>query len=253
MRDNTAAVAAAPDEPWRRVSNKPPREIFTERVKELVGAVNAWAANRRIRTEEEASKCADLLDQLLKERQALKNQRREEKKPFEDAAAEAQLFYANLEDVVGAAEGILHPLKGAWLRLKQAAIDEEKRLAAEAAAKAAADAEAARKAAEETTAGDAVERQVAANDAAQRAAEAAAAAQRAATAKAQVHGEVGGKASGFRTVWTARIDDWPKAAIALSAHPAVRDAIQRVANAAARSTKSATKIDGVTPISRQEV
>lgn len=253
MPDTRAAAVPAADRVVASTDNMAPRERFTERVKELVSAVNAWAANRRIRTEEEAGKCQDLLDQLLKERQAVDAQRVEEKRPYDEAGKEVQRFYVPLIDTIEIAAGVLNPLKGAWLRLKQAQIDEEKRIAAEAAAKAEAEAEAARTAAEETTAGDAVERQMAADDAAQRAAEAAAAAQRAATAKPQVHGEVGGRASGFKTVWFAEVTDWQKAAAALSNHPAVRDAIQRVANAAARSTKAATKIDGVTVKSRQEV
>lgn len=207
---------------------------FEERVDNLIAAANAWL-DGTIESEAQAAQCEDLIVQLRQEEQAVDSARKAAGKPHRDAIADIQARFAPLIDKLQAGTGLLKKIKAAWLS-KLAEQQRQARAAAEEAArKAQADADAAAlafAAAKPTVAGA-----LAVDDAHAAAADAADAARRAAAAKPQMTGAVSGRASGFRTHYSAKITNRRAAVMHYAGHPDMQATAQRLADADAREMK----------------
>lgn len=209
-------------------------ETFEQRVASLVVAANEWL-NGKIETEAEAAQCEDLIVQLRQEEQAVDDARKAAGKPHRDAIATIQNRFNPLIDKLKAGTALLKKLKAAWLtrleeeqrRVRQAAEEAARKAQAEA------DAQAAAFAANKPT----VAAALAVDDAETAAAEAAAAARRAAAAKPQMTGALSGRASGFRTHYSAKITNRRAAVMHYAGHPDMQATAQRLADADARDLK----------------
>lgn len=234
--------------------NNPPEEMtpFTaasQRVTELVETANVWLASvKEIADENTATACQGFLDQVNAETKAVETDRRTEKKPHEDAAKAVDIKYRPLSTRLDTIKTLLLPLKTAWLQKEQARKDAE-------AAAARAEAERLRRLAEEAAAAAAqnttVEAVIAADEINNSVKQAETAARRIENDKAQVRSHFGTRASGLRTYWSARITDYRKALKHYSERAEVREVIERLAAADARTLKDDLKVPGVEAYSEQ--
>ena len=232
-----------------RETDSPELTAEKRRVLELIEAANAWIASvPEITTEEAAAACEDFITQLRAEYKAADELRKIEKAPHDRAAAAVQATYVPILDYLTKCGEVLKPLKAGWLD-RVAERQRQARILAEAEALKAQQ-EAARLAAESAPT---VEAMVARDQAAQRVEQAQRAAGTAAIAKPQVTGALTGRASGFRTHWSAEIVDIGKALLHYQHHPAVRAAVQQAADQDARTYKDALAVPGVKAKSERRV
>lgn len=226
---------------------------FEERVAKLVEAANAWAKDvPTIATEEQAKKCADLIDQIREEDDAVDAARKKEKQPHDEAIAAIQNRFNPLRDRLKACTAVLRKLKDGWLRLLEQRQQEEARKALEAAAAAQAAADEAQRKLE-AGAGPAVESMLEADAKAEEARLAQNRAYQTARAKPQVRGSLTGRASGFRSYWRAEITDRMAALTAYQGHPKLLETLQQLADADAREMKDALRVPGIKAIQDRRV
>lgn len=215
---------------------------FVERVKNLAAAANEWLKKldgKGIQDEETARRANDFVGQLKKEARAIEDERLKQVRPI---LQERDLINSKAQDVAApivAALSLLAPLERAWLQELRRRQDEERNRRAEEARKAQEEQERlAREAAKAST----VESVVALEVAGKRAEQARAALDASMAAKPQVKGDFVARATGLRTMWSARIDDLPAATAHYLKTPAgqvkIRDVIQQLASADARTVKA---------------
>jgi hypothetical protein len=227
--------------------------VFDDRVEKLIAAVNAWAKDvPAISTEEQASRCADLIDQVAKEDGAIEDARKAAVKPFDDERKKIHTSFMDRRGKLGVCLPILKRLKEGWLRLVEQRQAEARRKAEEAALAARREVEEAVRKLKEAK-GPAVQSQLEADLAQQRAQEAADAARRAARARPQVVGEMSGRASGFRMHYSAKIVDRRKVLDWYQGHPDVLSVIQRLADAEARDLKDRFAVPGAQLVKERRV
>jgi hypothetical protein len=248
MPDTTTAVRGR-NEP----TGADAAQTFEDRIKALVNAANAWAKEvPAIESAEQAGRCEDLIGQCREEYAAVDAARKEARRPHDEAVAGIQARFNPLLDLLKASGAVLNTLKARWLALVEERQAEERRKAEAAAQRAREDAEMA-EASAAAGLGRAVDNAIAAAAARKRAADAAEAAQRAARAKPQVVGEMGGRASGFRTEWSAEIIDVVAALEHYADHVDLRVTLQKIANADARRLKAQLSVPGVRAVSKKVV
>lgn len=226
-------------------------DIARDRVEALVANANRWLTERpQIVGEEMAAKCVDFLQQLAAEAKSIEAQRKREKQPHLEAAAEVDRRWRPLAEMLDACIRLLKPRHSDWLLREQQRLETERRYKAEAAEKARREAE---EAARKATAPQSVRDIINASQA-ERAAQEAAAAVAAVPERAQTRGSISGRARSLRTTWHARVDDLVDALSHYIDRPEIRETVERLANADARSMGKAGigKIPGVTIYSMQE-
>jgi|HubBroStandDraft_1064217.scaffolds.fasta_scaffold21533_3 hypothetical protein len=230
-----------------------PRATTKARVDELVSGANVWAnALKDISDATTAAACQDFINQVKAEAEAVEAKRVAEAKPHREALQEIQDWYKPVGALLEGCDKILKRLKGTWLAHEEARL---KREAAEREAEALrliAEADAAKKAAEAGT-GDAVQNAVAAELLTKEADKAVRVADAAFTAKPRVSGAMGGRASGFRTVWEGEITDYDAALAHYKSRDSIRAEVQRLANADATAMKEACNIPGIKAKSDRKV
>ena len=214
--------------------NNPPSaaELFADEIESLKARIAAFPPI----TEANAGEARDLIGLAKKLAKDIDAKRDEEKRPHLEAGRAIDATYKPLVDAANTAPA---PLSKALLDH----INEQKRLAAEAAEKARrmAEEEAKRAAAladDPILGEDVVE---AAKLAEQKAEVAAASVKTANTVK----GSEGFRAAGVRVTYKAKVTDWPALVAHFAMHPDVQAAAEKAANAMIRSTKGTIAIPGV--------
>jgi hypothetical protein len=216
------------------LSNNPPTaaELFADEITSLKDRIAAFPPI----TEANAGEARDLIGLAKKLAKDIDAKRDEEKRPHLEAGRQIDATFKPLVDAANAAPA---PLSNALL----AHINEQKRLAAEAAEKARRLAEEeARRAAE--LANDPIlgeDMADAANLAQQKADVAAASVKTVATVK----GSEGFRAAGVRVAYRAKVTDFDKMVLHFAHHPDVQAAAEKAANAAIRAAKGGITIPGV--------
>lgn len=215
------------------LSNNPPTaaELFADEIASLKERIAAFPPI----TEANAGDARDLIGLAKKLAKDIDAKRDEEKRPHLEAGRAIDATYKPLFEAANAAP---KPLSQALL----AHINEQKRLAAEAAEKARRMAEEeARRAAE--LADDPIlgeDMADAAKLAGQKAEIAAASVKTVATVK----GSEGFRAAGVRKSYKANVTDWTALVTYFAGHPDVRAAAEKAANAMARQSKGSVPIPG---------
>lgn len=228
-------------------------EEIPNRVAEIVRAANAWMTDvKEITSDDFGPKVEDFLKQIRDETQALDATRKALNKPHDDAIKAHNDAFRPIGALFEAAVTGLKKIKAMCL-----AYDEKKKAAA--AASAAAEAKRLAEAAEAAKALAAapteipVEAAVMADQAVKAAEEAATVAASAQRAKPALVGNYTGRASGYRTVWKARITNPAKALIYYQKHAKLLEVLQSLANADAKTMKEACDIPGIEAYSEQTV
>lgn len=225
-----------------------PFDAIKRRVEDLVKAANEWLASvPEITDETTATACDSFLSQVKAEIKALDEDRKAINEPHRKAIAENDERFRPITAMLKKVQDLLSPKKTAWLKREQERIAEERRKAEEEALRKLQEAEAA--AAKEPTT---VEEAVAAEEKIKAAESAIKMADRLAKAKAQVKGDLSARASGLRTYWHARITDYQAALKHYGEHPKVREVVQSLADADARTQKDALNVPGVEAYSDQK-
>lgn len=223
-----------------------PHEAAIKRVDELVGTANRWITERKeIADAEQADKCENFLVQLRAARRATDEGRVAEKKPHDEAAAAVQRKWSPLIEIIDKCGAKLKPLKERWLKKEEdrlAAEAREKRLAVE---RAQAEAAALEKAAAEEAnkvGGSPIEAETMAENARKAAIVAEAQANKAERAKPQAASSLSGRASGLRSVKTAKLTDAAKAAAYYATNTKLIECLESLALAEYRGGR--TEIPG---------
>lgn len=249
MPDTTSLAHSPRNEP----TGADAAETFEQRVSSLIEATNAWTKEvPQITSDEQAARAEDLLTQIREEDSAVEEARKAARKPHDDAVKIIQAKFTPLCDKLAVCTSLLKRLKAAWLAVLEERQAAERHRTEEAARKAAAEAEAARRKLEEAK-GPAVQSQLEADIAEQRAEEAAETARRAARARPQVVGELGGRASGFRVHYSAKIVERRKVLDWYQGHPQVAEVIQQLADAEARDLKERFAVPGAQLVKERRV
>lgn len=216
------------------LSNNPPSaaELFADEIASLKARIETFGPI----TEANAGEARDLIGLAKKLAKDIDAKRDEEKRPHLEAGRQIDATYKPLVDAANAAPS---PLSNALL----AYVNEQKRLAAEAAEKARriAEEEAKRAAAlaDDPILGEDV---VDAAKLAQQKAEVAAASVK---TVATVKGSEGFRAAGVRKTWKAEVTDAAAMVAHYAKHPDVIAAALKIANADARTSKGAYNVPGV--------
>lgn len=219
----------------------------------LVATANQWLGTVKTITDADtAQACDSFLSQVRAELKATDETRKAINKPWADATAANNARFATLTTLLTTAETLLKPLKEGWLKRERDRLDAEKKVAEEVALKALQEAEDARKVqaaaiAPTVEAALAVETAQAAADTALKGLD------QAECAKPLVKGDLSFRASGLRTHWSAEVTDWKLAGSWYLQYASVREAIQQLANADARTQKAALNVPGVKPVSVEKV
>ena len=220
---------------------------YRDRTNDLVEAANEWLKTVKEITDEPTTKAADdFLGQIKDELAAMDADRKKINKPHDDAIAANNSQFRPLVALLTKSKELLSPLKTAWLQREKA------RLAAERAAKEAAALKAMQEAEEAARrAASSVEAAVRADEAQERAQALLDDAQKASTAKAQVRGDYMARASGLRTYWSAKVEDYDAAVQHYKGHVKVKELIQQLADASAREFKEAMNVPGCKAVSEE--
>lgn len=229
-----------------------PRDELNAAVAERIKTANEWARTvPEITDLGTAQACDDFIAQLRAEGDAVEAARKAEKQPHDDAITEIQGFYTRLYNtakgsvsLIGEAIKILNARKATWLAREDERLRAEERKRQAEADRKREEAEALAAAADSGE-GDVIENSVAAETAQKEAADAQRLADAAAKAKPKVRGEVASRASGFRTLWKARITDQLKALRYYRNHGKIKEALQGLADADARAIKTGAPPPGV--------
>jgi len=216
------------------LTNNPPSaaELFADEIDSLKARIETFGPI----TEANAGDARDLIGLAKKLAKDIDAKRDEEKRPHLEAGRQIDATFKPLVDAANAAPA---PLSNALL----AYVNEQKRLAAEAAEKARRMAEEeARRAAE--LADDPIlgEDIVGAAKLAQQKANVAAASVK---TVATVKGSEGFRAAGVRTTYRAKVIDYAALVLHYGHHPDVQAAAEKLANAAIRAAKGSIMIPGV--------
>lgn len=221
------------------------------RVDALIANADRWLKERpKITDDDLAGKCSDFIEQLTKQAKAVDEDRLAANRPLRDAITENDKRFKPLVDRLETAKKLLKARLTPWLQEKERRRLEAVRKAEEEALEKMRAAEEARKAADQATTVDDVVRAEEARKAADQAIKDATAVSK---SKANVQGEFGSRARGLRTVWSAAITDYDAALNHYRNTPQVRDLIQRLADADARSPeRRSVAVPGVEFTERQE-
>lgn len=214
--------------------NNPPSaaELFADEIASLKARIETFGPI----TEANAGEARDLIGLAKKLAKDIDAKRDEEKRPHLEAGRQIDATYKPLVDAANAAPS---PLSNALL----AYVNEQKRLAAEAAEKARRIAEEEAKRAAALADDPILGEDVA--DAAKLAQQKADVAAASVKTVATVKGSEGFRAAGVRVSYKAKVTDWKALVAAMADHPDVRAAAEKAANAMIRSQKGAVSIPGV--------
>ncbi len=223
------------DIPHGIAHNAPPDEfsLLKENIEDAAAQALKWLGEvKNLSTDEHANMAANWRDSLNKLKKKADSKRKEEKEPL---AAEVKQIDAKYGAIVKQADDAAETLRGAltqFMRLKEEA--ERKRLAEER-----------RKAEEERRRQEEERKALAAQDVTLAALEPELPPPPPVTAapKIQAGGQLG-RATSFRSVWSAEITDYAKALEFFASHADVRAAVEKLCNAEARS-KTRKPIPGV--------
>lgn len=201
------------------------------RVAAFMEACGKWADIKVIGSAEQSERLTDFVTGARQLWQKVEDQRKADKKPHDDRAAEVQAAFIGLLNKLKAAGDKLKPMQAVWLAREQARIDAEndetKRLADEKA-------EAARQLGAQAAARNDVSGEVEAAAMLKEAGKEQKAAGRDVKAKAG-SASGGGRAMSMRDVKTAVIHSQNSIYMHFREHPDVVDLMQRLANQAIRS------------------
>lgn len=226
-------------------ANGPPepttREALTTHLSDLLAEAHNWADGTEVYSQEQADEASRLIDELRKGANAAEEQRKAEKKPHDDAAAEVQAFWGtwiadpktkNPGKVWKAIDALKACVKPYLDRLEAERQEAARKAREEAEAAARAAAEAARAAAASDLAA-----QEAAEDLIRAAEQAEADAKRIENAKSQARG--GERALGLRKIFVAVMTDRKAALLHYVAQQpeAFVDLLQRLADQDVRAGK----------------
>lgn len=232
------------------------RGLFTEidRVAEIVRGANAWATDVKvIDSDEYGARCEDFLKQIRDLAKSLDDKRKAINQPYADTIEATNAVFAPIGGLLRICTETMKGIKARCLAYADNKQREAAKAAAEAARKAQEQADAMKAAAAKENAETPIENQVVAEEAQKRADTMAKRAETAAAAKPTLTGDATGRASGYRTVWSADITDWKLAAQSYADYPKVRETIQREADADAKRLKDAMMIPGTKPKSERKV
>ncbi|HRK67168.1 MAG TPA: hypothetical protein PKY73_06405 [Hyphomonas sp.] len=231
-----SAVATAVSEIQKEAPEPPPYDLarhtaFKLRVTAFADACGKWRDLGVISTAEQSAKLTDFIGGARGLTKQIEDARKSEKGIWDAKANAVQAAYVALIETMTKAAETVKPLQADWLRREQARIDAEKAEAARVAREKAD--EAARLAAEAAARND-VAGEVEAERLAKEAAKEQKSAARHITAKAG-SATGGGRAMALRTVRTAEIHNFNGVYLAFRDDPAVREVLQRLADAAVRA------------------
>lgn len=217
-------LAELPYDPVRHAAFKARVDAFAE-------ACGKWRDLKVIQTAEQSEKLTDFISGARGIAKQIEERRKAEKGIWDAKGAEVQKAYVGLIDVMTRAIDTVKPLQADWLKREQDRIDAEK---AEAARIAKEKADEATRLATEAAARNDVAGEVEAERLAKEAAKEEKSAARVTTAKAS-SATGGGRAMALRTVRTAEIHSFNGVYLAFRDDPAVREVLQRLADAAVRA------------------
>lgn len=225
------AVADLPVLKEAAAYNTAAHAAFGLRVTAFMEACGKWADIKEIGSAEQSERLTDFIAGARQLWQKVEDQRKADKKPHDDRAAEVQEAFIGMLNKLKAAGEKLKPMQAAWLAKVQAKIDAEKaeqrRLAEEKA-------EAARQLAAQAAARNDVSGEVDAAAALKEAEKEQKAANRDVKAKAG-SASGGGRAMAMREVRSAEILSRNSVYMHFRDHPDVVDLLQRLATAAVRA------------------
>lgn len=205
--------------------------ILTVKVGAFANACGAWKDLGLISSAHQSERLTDFITGARNLFRIVDDQRKAEKKRWDDAAKEVQDAFAPLLKMLERCAGDLKPMQEDWLKRESKRIADEKAEQARAAREAA---EAAAKAAAEAEARNDVAGAVMAEQAAKEAEKALKAAER--TTKAKAGSATGaGRTMALRKVRTAKINSQNSVYMHFRDRPEVLDLLQRLANAAVRA------------------
>ena len=225
------AVAELPKPETPPAYNVVVHAAFGLRVDAFMEACGKWADIKEIGSAEQSERLTDFITGARQLWQKVEDQRKADKKPHDDRAAEVQAAFIGLLNKLDAASKKLKPMQAAWLAKEQARIDAEK---AEAKRIADEKAQAARQLAAQAAARNDVSGEVEAAAMLKEASKEQKSAGREVRAKAG-SASGGGRAMSMREVRTAEIHSRNSVYMHFREHPQVVDLLQRLANEAIRS------------------
>lgn len=230
-----------------------PFPALKSRADQLAAAANEWLANVKAITDlETAEACDSFLAQIAAELTASDKDRKAINAPHDTAIKANNERFRPVTTLLETCQRLLKPLKAGWLQRDRERQTAEKRAAEEAALKAMQEAEDARKAAE-AAAAPTVQAAIVVEETAAKADAAIAALAEAERARPVVKGGLAARASGLRTYWFAEITDWSKAVAHYDEDPRVREVVQALANAEARTSHEKMMVAGAVAKSEERV
>lgn len=221
--------------------NQEPTEFdrLAERREALLDNARRWLTERPEFTDKEmADKAEDFIKQLRAFNKEVEEQRKAEKKPHDDAAKAVQAKYKGFTDGTLSALDAFNKKKTDYLKkLEQIRLDEERKAREEADKKARLAREAAERAAQEADSEDALDASIEAQQLQRDAEQSQAEAEAIASSKPKLQGNFG-NASGLRKHYSAKVTDHQACLAFFSDRQEVRELIQKLANAHAKSPAS---------------
>lgn len=225
------AVAGLPVVTLPPAYNTAAHAAFGLRVAAFMDACGKWADIKEIGSAEQSERLTDFITGSRQLWQKVEDQRKADKKPHDDRAAEVQEAFIGMLNKLKAAGDKLKPMQAAWLEKVQAKIDaekaEQKRLADEKA-------ESARQLAAQAAARNDVSGEVDAAAALKEAEKELNAANRDVKAKAG-SASGGGRSMAMRSVKTADIHSRNSVYMHFRDHPDVIELLQRLATQSVRA------------------
>lgn len=214
--------------------NQSPFETLKTRIDEVIKSTdNAIAQYPEIDTQAVADEFTNLVDIARACKKEAENQRKAEKKPHDDAIKDIQERFKPLAENLDLAISALKRRVSDFLVRQQEKREAERKAAEAEALRVMEEAEEAERAAAET---GSVSAQIAAQTAKEQADQAIQEAS-APVGPARARGENSNRSMGLRTTYSAVIDDYDRVYGHFRNDPKVRDVLQSLADAAARSAK----------------
>ena len=208
-------------------------EALTQQVDEVIEVADSWAGIEEIEDETQAGRCSDFLNRVKTMAKEVEEKRVATNKPLRDECKVNDAAHNPLKDKLGTVAKSLLPLLNGWLKKEEDRKKREAKAAEEAALEEIRVAKEAQKKAEES--GN-VSDQIQAQEATDTAEEAVEQADELSNnTRATVKGNLSERAVSMRSSWSANITDFDKALEHFREHPKVRDVIEQLAGAAARS------------------
>jgi hypothetical protein len=227
------------DVPAATGHNNPPQyradivEAHAAKANEFLDAGGAWLDLKEITTDEQSGKLTDFISGIKQVAKTVEEDRKQDKKPHDDAGKSVQAAYVPILDKLKLAISKVTPMQTAWLEKVEAAQKAEaarQRAEAEAAARAAAEMER-RAQARNDIAGEAE-----AEEARKKVAQMKRQAERTANAPARSTSATGaGRAVSMRTTWHAELTNPRVAYMHFAEHPEIKATLIRLAEQQARS------------------